>query len=300
MSYKKIIVFTLLLITNFLVSNLYLYAGVGTTGGVIFLQPVGARASSMGEAYTTAEEDVLGIYYNPASTARLKNKQVSILYQTGLIDDSFGIVSLGLPFSFGTLSLSLIYYTAGKIELIDLQGNEKTVDAQTDLLTTISYSKQLGKFCVGTNLKVLNSTLVGEITTASFAVDIGGSYKILEKLKVGLSIQNLGGVIKYDKESDILPLTMRLGVAYNLVDSLLLAADIVKISNDDKLKQQIGVEYVFKNLFAIRTGYKIGYDVDNLSIGFGLNYGMFSFDYAFVPYGELGSTSHRVSFMINF
>lgn len=84
---------------------------------------------------------------------------------------------------------------------------------------------------MGTNLKILNSRLVDEISTISFAIDAGISYKIFDKLNTGISIQNLGGKIKYSREGDNLPLTIRLGASYKFVPNLLAAVELVKIYN---------------------------------------------------------------------
>lgn len=256
--------------------------GEGTTGAVILSQPIGAKAEGMAEAYTAIEGDVLGLHYNPAGLAGLKGKQVSVLGQTGIAEDIFGIAAFGMPIEkIGTVAGSLVYYTAGDIDLIDDTGAEKTVNAETDILVTLSYSRSLAELlgdiplAVGLSAKILSSSLVEESATA-FAVDIGALYKLLdEKLALGLAFQNAGTKLQYlkDGEEAALPMAVRVGGAYKqaLADDhkILGAVDIVVPLVDGGVKTNLGVEYLFKELVAVRAGYKIGYDSDSATVGLG-------------------------------
>jgi tetratricopeptide (TPR) repeat protein len=66
-----------------------------------------------------------------------------------------------------------------------------------------------------------------------------------------------------------------------------------------------GAEYTIQKIFSIRAGYKYSPDTGNLSgltgiaAGAGLNLGPVGFDYAFVPFGELGM-SHRAALKFDF
>ncbi|MEW6040829.1 MAG: hypothetical protein AB1633_04840, partial [Elusimicrobiota bacterium] len=212
--------------TYFFVNFNILYAGAGTSGGVTLLQPIGARANGMGEAYTTSEDDILSIYYNPA--LELNSSQFSVFYKTGIAEDSFNSLGLGIPFGFGSLATTIVNYDAGTILLLDSAGNERTVNAQTDNLITITLSKKINKVVIGGNFKILNSKLVEEFSATSNMFDIGGKIDISKKIKIGLSFQNLGGEIKYSEKGDKLPQTLRTGLAYRTLNGLIMAIDIVK------------------------------------------------------------------------
>jgi hypothetical protein len=97
------IIFFLFQIPAFLLAK-----GEGTTGGVILSQPIGVRARGMGEAYTSIEGDLLSVYYNPASFSYLRRKEISFLYQQGLVGENFGVFALGIPFNFGNIGASFI------------------------------------------------------------------------------------------------------------------------------------------------------------------------------------------------
>lgn len=295
---KKFFVVVLLIVFLQIKFSLLIVTSESATGAIILSQPIGARASGMGEAYTTSKGDVLGIYYNPSCSY---DKLISVLYQRGIAEDNFGVIGFGYPTEIGNFAGSVLYYSAGSIELINLQEEEKTVNAQTDFLVTISYSKKFGELSFGGNSKFLSSKLVEEVSANTFAFDLGSNYQIIDDMIVGLSVQNIGGKLKYLDEGDKIPLTIRLGSSYKipLADShfLLTALDIVKV-NDNKIKLHTGFEYTYE-LYSLRAGYKIGYDTDKLTFGCGYLQDRYSIDYAISIMGELGLI-HRVSLNYKF
>ncbi|MGC8867743.1 MAG: hypothetical protein ACP5PA_06000, partial [Elusimicrobiales bacterium] len=63
---------------------------------------------------------------------------------------------------------------------------------------------------------------------------------------------------------------------------------------DERFYPSIGFEWNVKKSLAIRTGYRFGYDRENLGnfVGFSLGIGVVandvSFNYSYSPFGELG------------
>ena len=101
---------------------------------------------------------------------------------------------------------------------------------------------------------------------------------------------------------DPLPLRFKGGVAYKMLDEkLLLAADLDWRAQDKLLYEDLGVEGWVNKALALRAGYEIGHANTHLgsalvgfSFGLGLRVDNFRFDYAFLPFGNLGDT-HRVT-----
>lgn len=291
----KKIVLTIILLTT--ITN-FLFASVATTSGTTLIQPAGAISTSMAEAYSTKADDIFSIHYNPA--LELNSKQVALAYQTGVVEDSLGIIGFGLPFKkgffgkSGSFGATILYYTAGNIELIDSVGNESTLNAQTDYLGIFALGLDISKDLVGgASFKFLSSKLINEFSASAFMVDLGCKYWLSDFVKVGASYQNMGSGIKYIEVTEKLPQLARAGVSYTN-NNLLAALDIVKLASENKVKEQVGVEYTLHKVLALRAGYKIGYDTANISTGLGFTHKKFSIDYAFVPYTDLGNT-HRIS-----
>ncbi len=294
---KKFFVLFLIFSFSFAVINKVEAGDEGTSGAIILSQPMGARASAMAEAYTAISGNIDCLYYNPAGIALLEKKQMSFTYQKGISDDNFGIINFGLPTKNGVFAGSLILYTAGDIELIDIFGNSRTVKSQEDYLAAFSYSRNLFKnVSIGLNAKVLHSTLVEDFSATAFAFDIGGLYK-RKNFSLGLAVQNIGTKLKYEDEGDSLPMNIRTGISYRIND-LSLGFDIIK-PNDDDLKENIGMEYTIEKLFTLRAGYKIGYDLDSLTFGIGFNLKDFNIDYATAMKDDFDPT-HKVSLTYNF
>ncbi|MFH1353047.1 MAG: tetratricopeptide repeat protein [bacterium] len=277
----------------FIIMHSAVYAGEGT-GAAIFAQPIGVRASGMGEAYTSVGDDVSSLYYNPACLARLSRKEASFLYQSGVIGDTFGSFNLGLPFEQGVAAVSYFNYTTGNLDLIDSGGVHRSIKAEEDYGITLSAGcSPWDGADIGLNLKMLNSTLAGEFTASARAFDIGGVYHVIEdSLFFGLSAQNIGGKLTYDAETEPLPTIIRSGISHNSEYSL-ISFDIVK-PGDGGMEKCLGVEYSLMENLALRCGYRDMGDTNEISAGFGVTLSDMKIDYAWSPDADLGDC-HRFS-----
>jgi predicted RND superfamily exporter protein len=116
-----------------------------------------------------------------------------------------------------------------------------------------------------------------------------------EIIQLSFVAQNIGPAGSEANEG--LPLQLKAGVgvkAMNLVD---VGIDVVK-QMDGGVSAGIGMEYLFRNLIAFRTGGVLSRDsLSKFSVGLGVQQkiGKFKYhlDYAMVPFGSLGMT-HRI------
>jgi len=228
----------------------------------------------------------------------------------------------GLP---GVLGISATYLYLDGIER--RTGNTADPDGYfgaDDMQVSLSYAAPIarlagsGHITSGVTVKVVRQQ-IDSVRAQAYAADFG----LLAQTgiwSIGCVVQNLGTRIRFIERYYPLPLTYTAGVACRLMDgSLCLAADVSK-PNDNDINYHIGTEYWVGGIVAMRAGYQqrdalsrsalvgkgLGASADNTlarltgmmaGAGFRLfNYGV---DYAFVPYGELGST-HRVTLGIKF
>jgi hypothetical protein len=156
-------------------------------------------------------------------------------------------------------------------------------------------------------------------TGSSVAVDAGVLWKLPSyKLNFGAALTNLGPDITFidQEQSDPLPFTLRLGVAYNPIASevsnLLVGFDLEQslvwlIDSDTKTRRSeiyhVGAEYRYINLLAARLGYIYDKDGDFKDFTYGLGFiynGKVGIDYANVPQAQTLDRVHRWSVSVAF
>lgn len=275
---------------------------VFSQGSYILTETVGARALGMGEAFTAVSDDVNAIYWNPAGIALLARPEFGAMFLENVEDSKYTFLGMVYPFEKISFGASYASFDGGAMDIFTESG-VKTVNANKDYVGILSAGKSnFFRNCdAGVSIKMLSSTLIEKYAASSYAVDLGILKKV-RKISFGLAIQNIGPGIKYMTQSESLPLTIRTGASYNLVNSdkhiLLAAGDLIKVS-DERVKFNLGAEYWYVKVFALRVGYKAGYDLDSITWGFGFNFRKYKFDYGVGLLGDFGLTN-RMSFSIVF
>ncbi|MDR2191708.1 MAG: hypothetical protein LBO62_02350, partial [Endomicrobium sp.] len=146
-----------------------------------------------------------------------------------------------------------------------------------------------------------------EDSASAIALDGGILFGLNDKLTFfALAFQNAGTGLQYDQTSESLPFVFKAAVSRILFENLLVDVDI-DIPSDNDIFPAFGAEYKlnvnqYADLF-IRAGYSFrekdlpGFA--GFNAGFGARFADYTFDYAFSPYGDLGS-AHRISAGIRF
>lgn len=294
MNIKKLI--TVLSLMTIIATPTLLLAETGLSGGISLLQPVSAKATAMGEAYVASTNDVFGFSYNPAQD--IHDRQFSAHFHQGLLDDSFSAFGMAVPLSFGSLGVNILHYDGGPIDLLTTAGDERNVKAQSDIIGIVSLNRKMDKVILGGSLKYLSSKLIEEYSDTLFMFDVGAKYLYSEQLQFGAALQNLGGQIKYLDEQDQLPSLFRIGAVYRH-KALTAELDAIKIYDESHIKKNIGLSYGLTEVFTLLAGYKFGYDSEDLSLGLGFTQEWFSFNYAFVPFADLGDL-HTITLGVKF
>lgn len=254
----------------------------------------GARASSMGRAFSAIADDAYAPWWNPGATAFNRKNQIALTHmpwlQTSDINDMF-YEYLGYNKYFegiGNMNVHLVMFNTGSQEQMDEQGQPLGEFSTYDIAGAVGYSYEVipAALGVGANFKLFYSYLgpgTGETDADKgdafgFAFDLGAKYKNmgLKGLDGALVIQNIGPDITYQdpSQSDPMPITFRLSAAYTAVDNpagkLQFSAEASKfLSKDVGLLQRfftgwgdfaetiygVGAEYTYMNLIALRGGY---------------------------------------------
>ncbi len=210
------------------------------------------------------------------------------------------------------------------------------------------YEKESGvKLSFGINAKYIHQHIYRE-SARGVALDVGTLYHTgWRSLRIGMAFSNFGPEMRFSgpnlktgaeiagdarnadyrpypettnptRKAELettefpLPSNFRLGIAYNLVnteDNLLTLAIDANHPNDNSERLNLGIEYWFKKMAAIRAGYKLRLgpewrdDEEGLTCGLGIHLNvaatLLSLDYAFADFGHL-QQAHRVSLGLTF
>jgi hypothetical protein len=274
---KKVIKAVEIVVVCVSLVSIVLFAGnqnVGSTSCMfkVLLTP---KVVSLGGAYSTfTDADSLSI--NPAGVSLVTSKEISFAYTKWLVDTSYGYLSFVFPTKIGGFGIAVNYFTAGDMDEYDTSGNptNKTFTAN-GVLTSLVYSRKLNeKISVGIAGKFYSET-IDDRSASSSSADIGGIVVLNEKIKLGLSAQNLFGSIKFIEQEDKLPFMLKVGGSYKVIDNLVSAID-VNLPVDNNVSVSLGVEYNigFSDfVIPIRAGYKTSTDaLIGFSLGFGFGY----------------------------
>lgn len=280
-----------------------------TTAGATLRRPVSARAAAMADTLTAlpAATDAFGA--NPAGLTS-ETAEVRTLFSHGSVEDSFGFLGAVVPWRKAALAGGLAYYDAGRIDVVSTGGARETRSAQRDMIGSLGGALPLGRgLFAGALARVYRFELGGEARATGASFDAGARWQTpVHGLSFGVAAQNLGPGVKYEIESDPLPLTTRGGAAWTwcaqapreeeLVYSgtrMTLAADAVKV-RDEPVRGGVGAEFGLDfgdaTSVLLRGGWKLGSETDFITAGVGIRERRFFVDYALGARHDLGAVHH--------
>jgi len=276
-------------------------AGVGTSAFNFLKLGPGVRAAGMGGAFCAVADDASALYWNPAGLTTMEESQLQFQhtqYVEGITYEYLALTQQLDPHT--ALGASFCLLNSGNIErttVSDPGGTGETFTAQDTVATFGTARKMNDNLALGVGVKFVTERLDDE-HAQTWAFDLGALLNLTPQLTLGAGVQNLGDTIRFTEDKEEIPLNYRVGFAYQTTGrELLLALDLNK-ANDNEAFVSVGTEFNNGPL-AFRGGYATGPNEagSGFSFGLGADLGQVGLDYAWVPYGELGST-HRVA--INF
>ena len=299
---KKRLGMAFVVFLSLLASRSILAGGPGTSGGLTLLEAPGARAASLGEAYSAVTDDVAAFAYNPSMLRSLKSGQASFLYQKGMIDDSYSQLMIGSPWRRMGVGLSIGRYDGGNFHLSD-GVTERDVKAEQDLVVSLGAAKTVGPVSVGLTAKYLSSTLVESARATAYAADFGLNFTVNPRFNLGGALQNLGTSLKFQSTGDPLPRIMRLGASYTLLPrtGTLLLFDVEHLFNENENRPALGLETRVGPL-ALRAGYRHSRDTGEFSVGTGFSWSRSALDYSFglTDGAQTLNSQHRITYSFRF
>ncbi len=292
---KRLCSVLVIIISIIILASVSYANGPGTTGANFLKIGVGARAAALGDAFTVIVDDSTSLYWNPAGLAKMEKGQLSATYNMWFAGINQGYLGMGFPISRrGVVAGGVNYVDMGDFDGRDEAGNPTGTFTASALNYQLGYANRVGeKLTWGISAGIVQDTIADD-TKSTYAANLGLIFRSSDSLSLGLALQNIGGQLA----GDPLPFVAKIGMAYTW-KSLLLVLDIAKPTDND-LYYGAGIEWWIMDGIALRAGYKTNQDIgEGLTAGLGFDKGKIRFDYAYVPYGELGDT-HKVLLGMSF
>jgi hypothetical protein len=269
---------------------------------------IGARAASLGGAFTALADGPNAGHWNPAGLGGFESMEASLSHLSWYQDINFDALGFALPVSNKlAVSLNAAYLDYGTIEGYDINDVPTgDVGSTFDMAIGVSAGYQLNEnFSLGLGAKYINIS-IADIRASAMALDLGALYK-WENLFIGAALSNLGEKLQFESTEENLPLNLRGGLAYYpFGPSFGVALEVENRFYGDLILKN-GYEFAYLDRYFLRAGFnyfpeqeewKLG---QSLSFGAGALLGPAQFDYTFTPQVEFTSESlHRFSLTFQF
>jgi len=244
----------------------------------------GAKQISLSNSDVALSNDVFSIFNNPAGLAQMNWREVGVYYSPapfGLSELANGFVAYHEPTSIGSFAISGMSYG------FDLYRESKF---------SLGYSyNYLNKFFAGVTINYQTVSIQNYGNDGALFFNIGGLAYVSSVFRLGFSIQNINRA-SFGDDDDQIPMIFNTGLSYDVADELTLNFAVEK---DIKYKAsfQFGINYDIIEYLSLRTGFSN--EPSKYSAGIGINYSMFSLDYAMYTHNDLGLT-HQAGIIISF
>lgn len=289
--------------------------GVAKYAGEFMSTGFGGRALAMGGAYAAVAGDVSAAYWNPAGLMQLQYPELGLMHEQryGLLTYNYG----GVAWPFGpkyTLALSVTRLGVDDISdtrnaFVDLNGNGQfdpderpdyskiTSFSAVDWVAYLTYSfRGTDDLSLGVNMKLIRRDLAEE-SAMGVGFDVGALYFVTPRFSVGANLQDITTTLMAwtTGRNELVSPTFKIGGAYKfdlLGGTIMPAVDFDLMGENRKtaslfsvgpvsVNPRVGLEYGFRDLFAIRAGMNNFSETPQVAFGAGVHLPKLYLDYAF-------------------
>ncbi|HEY6172673.1 MAG TPA: PorV/PorQ family protein [Candidatus Kapabacteria bacterium] len=312
------------------------FNNVGGSGAAFQKVWAGARSAGMAGGFSALANDVYSIYWNPAGIARTKGISTGAAYTSwyGNINYNFigAVVPLSEKFRAG-VSLVVMDYGNLRATTLEYDANRGNFNANDMSFGVTIAGAMTERFSFGATVKYLRNAIL-DMSADGVGFDAGSLYQTdFYKMKISLALTNLGPDRSFSGNSLAilatqdrlnttnekldatlatsgfpLPLNFKIGLATDVFQGemqdqqLNVAFDFTE-STDGPQRYNLGAEYVYNNIVALRAGYAFNHDQLGLGIGAGYKFKSDDFlgdiDYAYNTSNNFGGI-HTVSIIATF
>jgi len=286
-----------------------LRAQAGRSGMAFLKLGVSGRAVSMGDAMSASVVGGAATHYNPAGVfdAGEGLAQILLMHKEWIQDVRSQFLGASVQLSDeSAFGFSINTASVADIPIRTRPGTAVETFSSRDFAMGLTYARGFSDDVkIGVTVKYLFEKIFVDEANG-FAFDLGAQYMTpVENLRFGLAIANLGSTNNLRNESIKLPSLLRAGPAYtfeveSMTSHVMLATDLLYIFPEKKSYLNVGGEWLFNDVVAARAGYQVGSEARHFTTGIGVEYGMFTLDYGFVPLTANLGSGHTFSLTLNF
>jgi hypothetical protein len=276
-------------------------ASSGTEGAAFLDIPVGGGPAAMGSAYTAMAADAYAPTYNPAGLGFVESNEVAGQHLSYLESMRYEYLSFVHPFGQHRdaqrgIGMSIQHFASGDIQGMNEAGEETGDFSSTYGSYNLAYGQRFGEnLSLGLTGKLIHAK-IEDYSANAYAADLGGMYRMSEKLSLAGSLTNVGTKLKFDEEGDPLPMALHAAAAFQATPHVTLALEGVYRRNG-LASAHTGISWRPLEALSLRAGYRTDTlkglsPLAGLTTGVGIHVFGQEFAYAWLPYGDLGSTQY--------
>jgi hypothetical protein len=272
-------------------------AGAGTEGASFLEIPVGGRPAALAGAYSALATDAYAPVWNPAGLGFLKDIELATTHLSYLDGIGYEFIGLAGQLSPGrSLGASVQYLHTGTLQGLDASGNPASEFTVSYGAYSLAYGQTLGDdLSLGVTGKFISGQIDGSSAHA-WTADLGAMYRLTERWTLAGVVGELGTNLTFVSQPDPLPRGARLAVAYQPTKELVFSLEGQAPTNSSP-SMSAGGEWRVMDVVALRAGYQTSTIQQNspmagVATGVGIRVWGQDFDYAWVPFGDLGTTQY--------
>ena len=244
-------------------------------GALFLIFPIGARAVGMGQSVVASQIGSEGLWWNPASLARMDKSELSLTHSSTISATGDALTFVRPSGRIGVISFGGYLIDYGKQDaVVDANGTTGTIYPRS-VVAVVSYAAVFGsRGSAGVSYKFVQDRVdcsgsCGTATTFSSStsgLDLGFQAVVdpARRITIGIALRNAGLKLQINDnpQADPLPTRIDAGLQFLVprIDSLvpggalLVTADMVGNLSFSGPSFRSGAEFVYQKQFFLRAG----------------------------------------------
>jgi hypothetical protein len=245
----------------------------------------GARATGLGDAYVSLVDDVSAVFFNASALTDMpKNKfQFTFTHTMWFADSKLNSGAIGVNTDYGAFGFSVVTYGTPDIEettIFKPNGTGRVLDTGSWAIG-FAYAKRFtDRFALGGQIRGISEKLDQGYDFRTYDVAVGTKYYSgWRNLRIAMSMRNFGPdkvLLKDELFKAKMPADFAVSAAAEVIGTKEDQAYLTGVveygySASVHRRLRVGAEVWLRDILALRGGYKHGYDIQDYTLGAGVN-----------------------------